>query len=112
VPLGARVPTRNPTLWGFDDSLPDPEQATWAKISFSGKKVTGVILEPCIWPHPSTEPFADAPATAGANIKRDGNGSERLKLTSTDTYDSRRLEWFTGKKGDGVRRDKLVLDRE
>jgi len=58
--------------------------------------VTGVILKPCIWPHPSTEPFADAPATAGANIKWDGNGSERLKLTSTDTYDSRRLEWFAG----------------
>jgi len=56
--------------------------------------VTGVILKPCIWPDPSTEPFADAPATAGANIKWDGNGPERLKLTSTDTYDSRRLEWF------------------
>jgi len=40
------------------------------------------------------EALGDAPATAGANIKWDGNGSERLKLTSTDTYDSRRLEWF------------------
>ena len=33
VPLGARIPTKNPKPWEFDDSLPDPVQADWAKIS-------------------------------------------------------------------------------
>ena len=42
------------------------------------------------------EALGDAPATAGANIKWDGNGSERLQLASTDTYDSQRFEWFAG----------------
>jgi hypothetical protein len=37
VPLGARVPTKNPKPWEYDDSLPDPVQADWAKIAIKGQ---------------------------------------------------------------------------
>ncbi len=32
VPLGARVPTKNPKPWEYDDSLPEPDQSTWARF--------------------------------------------------------------------------------
>jgi hypothetical protein len=45
VVLDARVPTRNPKPWEFDDSLPDPEQATWAKISFTVERNGGGVVD-------------------------------------------------------------------
>jgi hypothetical protein len=35
VPLGARVPTKNPRRWEFDDSLAEPDQGSWAKVCFT-----------------------------------------------------------------------------
>ena len=45
VPLGARVPTKNPKPWEYDDSLPDPVQADWAKISITMRRTDGGIIE-------------------------------------------------------------------
>jgi hypothetical protein len=45
VLLDARIPTRNPKPWEFDDSLPDPEQATWAKISFTVERKGGGVVD-------------------------------------------------------------------
>ncbi len=54
VPLGARVPTKNPKPWEYDDSLPEPDQATWVKISLTvertdGGMVDAELLRPRIW---------------------------------------------------------------
>ena len=45
VPLGARIPTKNPKPWEFDDSLPDPVQADWAKISIMMHRNDGGIVD-------------------------------------------------------------------
>lgn len=45
MPLGARVPARNSKPWEFDDSLPDPEQATWAKISITVERKGGGVVD-------------------------------------------------------------------
>jgi hypothetical protein len=45
VPLGARVPTKNPKSWEYDDSLPDPVQADWAKISITMHRNDGGIVD-------------------------------------------------------------------
>jgi hypothetical protein len=45
VPLGARVPTKNPNLWDYDDSLPEPEETTWAKFSFTIERTDGGIVD-------------------------------------------------------------------
>ena len=45
VPLGARVPTKNPKPWEYDDSLPDPVQADWAKISITMRRTDGGIID-------------------------------------------------------------------
>ena len=45
VPLGARVPTKNPKPWEYDDSLPEPDQATWAKLSITITRGDGAIID-------------------------------------------------------------------
>jgi len=45
VPLGARVPTKNPKPWEYDVSLPEPDQATWAKISITIERTDGGIVD-------------------------------------------------------------------
>lgn len=45
VPLGARVPTKNPRPWEYDDSLPEPDQATWAKVSVTMYRNDGGIVD-------------------------------------------------------------------
>ena len=45
VPLGARIPTKNPKPWEYDDSLPDPVQADWAKISITMHRNDGGIVD-------------------------------------------------------------------
>jgi hypothetical protein len=45
VPLGARVPTKNPKPWEYDDSLPDPVQADWAKIAITMHRNDGGIVD-------------------------------------------------------------------
>jgi len=54
VPLGARVQTRNPRRWEYDDSLPEPDEATWAKLSLTvqrsdGGLVDAELLRPWAW---------------------------------------------------------------
>jgi hypothetical protein len=54
VPLGGRVPTRNPRRWEYDDSLPEPDEATWAKLSLTvqrndGGLVDAELLRPRAW---------------------------------------------------------------
>jgi hypothetical protein len=54
VPLGARVPTRNPRRWEYDGSLPEPDEATWAKLSLTvqrsdGGLVDAELLRPRAW---------------------------------------------------------------
>jgi hypothetical protein len=45
VPLGARIPTKNPKPWEYDDSLPDPVQADWAKIAITMHRTDGGIVD-------------------------------------------------------------------
>ena len=45
IPLGARVPTKNPKPWEYDDSLPDPVQADWAKIAITMHRNDGGIVD-------------------------------------------------------------------
>ena len=45
VPLGARVPTKNPKAWDYDDSLPEPEESTWRKVTFVVSKSDGSIVD-------------------------------------------------------------------
>ena len=44
-PLGRRVLTKNPRPWEFDDSLPEPVQETWAKISLTVEREDGGIVD-------------------------------------------------------------------
>ncbi|XZE34658.1 polymorphic toxin-type HINT domain-containing protein [Pirellulaceae bacterium SH501] len=45
VPLGARVPTKNPKPWEFDDSLPEPDQDEWLKISITVERTDGGVVD-------------------------------------------------------------------
>jgi hypothetical protein len=45
IPLGARIPTKNPKPWEYDDSLPEPDQATWAKVSITMHRNDGGIVD-------------------------------------------------------------------
>ena len=45
VPLGARVPTKNPKPWEVDESLPEPDQETWAKVSFTVERPDGAVID-------------------------------------------------------------------
>jgi hypothetical protein len=45
VPLGSRVPTKNPRPWEFDDSLPEPDQATWVKLSLTMHRADGGVVD-------------------------------------------------------------------
>jgi hypothetical protein len=45
IPLGACIPTKNPKPWEYDDSLPEPHQATWAKVSISMHRNDGGIVD-------------------------------------------------------------------
>ena len=45
VPIGARVPTKNPRPWEYDDSLPDPVQCEWSKISITLHRNEGGIVD-------------------------------------------------------------------
>jgi hypothetical protein len=54
VPLGSRIPTKNPRPWEYDDSLPEPDQETWAKVSVTmyrndGGIVDAELLRPIWW---------------------------------------------------------------
>jgi Restriction endonuclease fold toxin 7/Pretoxin HINT domain len=54
VPLGARVPTKNPRPWEYDDSLPEPDEANWAKISLTIERTDGGVVDaelirPRVW---------------------------------------------------------------
>jgi hypothetical protein len=53
VPIGARVPTKNPNRFEVDPQ-PEPEQATWAKLSITaegsdGGSVDAEIIRPRSW---------------------------------------------------------------
>ena len=45
VPLGARIPTKNPKPWEFDDSLPEPDEQTWSKISITVQRIDGGFID-------------------------------------------------------------------
>jgi hypothetical protein len=45
VPLGARVPTKNPKPWEFDDSLPEPVQDEWLKLSITVERTDGGVVD-------------------------------------------------------------------
>jgi hypothetical protein len=44
VPIGARVPTKNPNRWEVDPQ-PEPDQATWAKLSITVERSDGGIVD-------------------------------------------------------------------
>ena len=44
LPIGSRVPTRNPKRFEVDPQ-PDPEQATWAKLSITVERNDGGIVD-------------------------------------------------------------------
>jgi hypothetical protein len=44
LPIGARVPTKNPNRWEVDPQ-PEPEQATWAKLSITVERSDGGIVD-------------------------------------------------------------------
>ena len=43
-PIGARVPTKNPNRWEIDPQ-PEPDQATWAKLSITVERSDGGIVD-------------------------------------------------------------------
>ena len=45
VPLGARVPTKNPRPWEYDDSLPDPVREQWSRIELTYEGDDGRIMD-------------------------------------------------------------------
>jgi hypothetical protein len=64
VPLGARVPTKNPRPWEYDDSLPDPIREQWARIELTYEgddgRITDIeLLRPKTWVQ-SNEVFPNA----------------------------------------------------
>jgi hypothetical protein len=44
VPIGARIPTKNPNRWEVDPQ-PEPDQATWAKLSITVERSDGGIVD-------------------------------------------------------------------
>jgi hypothetical protein len=44
VPIGSRVPTKNPNRWEVDPE-PEPDQATWAKLSITAEGSDGGIVD-------------------------------------------------------------------
>jgi hypothetical protein len=44
VPIGARVPTKNPNRFEVDPQ-PEPDQATWAKLSITVERTDGGIVD-------------------------------------------------------------------
>ena len=53
MPIGSRVPTKNPNRFEVDPQ-PEPDQATWAKLSITaegsdGGIVDAEIIRPCSW---------------------------------------------------------------
>jgi hypothetical protein len=44
VPIGARIPTKNPNRWEVDPQ-PEPDQATWAKLSITAEGSAGGIVD-------------------------------------------------------------------
>ena len=44
MPIGARVPTKNPNRWEVDPQ-PEPDQATWAKLSITVERSDGGIVD-------------------------------------------------------------------
>ena len=44
VPIGARIPTKNPNRWEVDPQ-PEPDQATWAKLSITAEGSDGGIVD-------------------------------------------------------------------
>ena len=44
MPIGARVPTKNPNRFEVDPQ-PEPDQATWAKLSVSVERSDGGIVD-------------------------------------------------------------------
>jgi hypothetical protein len=45
IPIGARIPTKNPRPWETDDSLPEPDQSTWALLSITMYRTDGGIVD-------------------------------------------------------------------
>jgi hypothetical protein len=45
VSLGARVLTKNPQPWEFDDSLPEPVQDEWLKLSITVERTDGGVVD-------------------------------------------------------------------
>ena len=45
VPLGARVPTKNPKPWEYDDSLPEPDLDSWVKISLTVQRIDSGVVD-------------------------------------------------------------------
>jgi hypothetical protein len=44
VPIGARIPTKNPNRFEVDPQ-PEPDQATWAKLSITVERSDGGIVD-------------------------------------------------------------------
>jgi hypothetical protein len=44
VPIGSRVPTKNPNRWEVDPQ-PEPDQATWSKVSITVERSDGGIVD-------------------------------------------------------------------
>jgi hypothetical protein len=44
LPIGSRVPTKNPNRWEVDPQ-PEPDQATWAKLSITVERSDGGIVD-------------------------------------------------------------------
>ncbi|MCY3007129.1 MAG: hypothetical protein NTV29_14285 [Planctomycetota bacterium] len=44
MPIGSRVPTKNPNRWEVDPQ-PEPDQATWAKLSITVERSDGGIVD-------------------------------------------------------------------
>lgn len=42
VPLGSRIGTKNPQVWDYDDSLPEPDSYSWSKIELTITRDDGV----------------------------------------------------------------------
>ena len=45
IQLGLRVPTKNPKPWEYDASLPEPDSATWCKVSLTVQRSDGGVVD-------------------------------------------------------------------
>ncbi len=45
VPLGARIATKNPKPWEYDESFPEPDRQTWEKVSLTVRRTDGVVVD-------------------------------------------------------------------